>query len=55
VHPIKIEDAIDLSNQVIRRHHLIEIKRVEKLTLSALSPPHHRSLPSRIATQQRNH
>src|SRR5580704_15839882 len=55
VHPIKIENAVDLPNQMIRRHYLVEIKRVEKLTLAALSPSHHRSLPSRIAIQRRNH
>src|SRR5271169_2993147 len=48
VHPIKIEHAVDLPDQMICRHHLVEIERVEKLTLSVLSPPHHRPLP-RIA------
>ena len=48
VHPIQIEDAVDLPDQMIRRHYLVEIKPVEELTLSALSTPHHRPLP-RIA------
>src|SRR5271168_192306 len=46
VHPIKIENAVDLSHQMIRRHNLVEIERVEELTLSALSPSHHRPLPA---------
>ena len=46
VHPIQIENAVDLPDQMIRRHHLVEIKPVEELTLSALSPPHHRPLPA---------
>jgi hypothetical protein len=29
---------------MIRRHHLVEIKRVKELALSTLSPSHHRSL-----------
>src|SRR5580692_5790212 len=45
VYPIKIEDPVDLPNQMIRRHHLVEIERVEELTLSAPSPSHHRPLP----------
>jgi len=44
VHPIQIENAVDLSDQMIRRHHLIEIERVKELTLPPLSPPHHRPL-----------
>src|SRR5580658_562820 len=45
VHPIEIKNAVDLPDQMIQRHHLVEIERVEELTLSALSPPHHRPLP----------
>src|ERR1700722_18458527 len=45
VHPIKIKNAVDLSNQMIRRHHFVEIERVEQLTFCALSPSHHRPLP----------
>src|SRR6185437_10456287 len=45
VHPIKIKDPVDLPDQMIRRHQLVEIERVEELTLSALSPSHHRPLP----------
>src|ERR1700677_2921196 len=45
VHPIQVEDAVDLSNQMIRRHHLVEIERVEQLALPTLSLSHHRPLP----------
>ena len=45
VHPIKIENAVDLPDQMIRRHYLVEIERVEEFSLSAFSPPHHRPLP----------
>src|SRR4029079_14402765 len=55
VHPIKIENAVDLSNQMIGRHRLVEIERVEELTLPALSPPHHRPLPANRSPDQRNH
>jgi hypothetical protein len=30
---------------MIRRHHLVEIKRVKELPLSTLSPTHHGPLP----------
>ena len=36
---IKIKDPVDLPDQMIRRHHLVEIERVEKLTLSASRRP----------------
>ena len=39
----------------IRRYHLVEIKPVEELTLSALSPPHHRPLPANRSADPRNH
>ena len=47
MHPIKIENAVDLPDQMIRRHHVVEIDHVEELTLSALSPP-----PSSTASRQ---
>jgi hypothetical protein len=37
VYPIKIENAVDLPDQMIRRHHLVEIKRVEVLASSSRS------------------
>src|ERR1700739_3883285 len=55
VHPIKIENAVDLPNQMIGRHRLVEIERVEELTCSALSPPHHRPLPANRTPDSRNH
>src|SRR5215472_10438664 len=36
-------------------HHLVEIEGVEELTLSPLSPPHHRPLPANRVEIQRNH
>ena len=45
VHPIKIEHAIDLPDQMIGRYHLVEIERIKELALPLLSPPHHRPLP----------
>src|ERR1700741_4156980 len=55
VHPIKSEKAVDLPNQMIGRHRRVEIERVEELTLSALSPPHHRPLPANRSPDSRNH
>ena len=48
VHPIKIEHAIDLPDQMIGRYHLVEIERIKELALPLLSPPHHRPLPQII-------
>src|SRR5215475_2674507 len=49
VHPPEIENAVYLFNQMIWRHHLVEIKRIKELTLSTLASPHHGPLP-RITT-----
>ena len=45
VHPTQVENAVDLSNQMIWRHHLVQIKRIKELTLSAFPPTHHEPLP----------
>ena len=45
VHPTQIENTLDLSDQVIWWHHLVEVKRIKELALSAFPPPHHRPLP----------
>src|SRR5262249_20297210 len=45
----------DLSDQMIRRHYLVEIKRVKELLLSTLSPPHHGSTPANHLSIRRNH
>src|SRR5215471_263272 len=50
VHPTQIDHAVDLPDQMIRRHYLVEIKHVKELPLSTLSPPHHAPLP-RITSQ----
>src|SRR4029078_5667710 len=55
VYPTQIENAVNLPDQMIRRYHLVEIKPVEELTLSALSPPHHRPLPANRSAEPRNH
>jgi hypothetical protein len=49
VHPTQIENAIDLSNQMIRRHHLIQIERIKELTLPDFPPTHHEPLPANHA------
>ncbi len=36
VHPTQIENAIDLADQMVRWHHLVEIKRIEELDLDRL-------------------
>src|SRR5215831_19005153 len=40
---------------MIRRHYLVEIKRVKELLLSTLSPPHHGSTPANHLSIRRNH
>src|SRR6202521_5066524 len=45
VHPTQIEQTVDLPHQMIGRNHLVEIKRIEKLSLSIFPPPHHAPLP----------
>jgi hypothetical protein len=39
VHPTQVQQTVDLPYQVIRRHHLVEIKGVKELALTALLPP----------------
>src|SRR6266851_6324261 len=46
VHPAQIENAVDLPDQMVGRHYLVEIKRVEKLALSIPLPPHHWTAPA---------
>ena len=45
VHPAQIEQTVDLPHQMIGRNHLVEIKRIEKLSLSVFPPTHHAPLP----------
>jgi hypothetical protein len=51
----KVENGGNSSNWMIIRNGLIKTKRIEKLTLVVIEPPHHRSPPSRIASEQQNH
>ena len=45
MHPSEVENAVDLANQMIGWHHLVEIKRIKELTLSDFPPTHHALLP----------
>ena len=55
MYPRKVENRSNGSNWVIVRNGLIKTKRIEKLTLVVTEPPHHRSPPQRIASEQQNH
>src|SRR3954452_615000 len=55
VHLTQIEHGVDLPDQMIGGHDLVELKGVEKLALSLLSAPHHGPLPSMTESIQRNH
>jgi hypothetical protein len=55
VHPIKIDNTIDLAHQMIRRYHLVEIKRIKELPLPNFSPTHHEPLLPMSVSIQRNH
>lgn len=46
MYPAQIKQAIDLPDQMIGWNDLVEIKRIEKLSLSILPPPHHALLPA---------
>src|SRR6516164_4522956 len=45
VHPSQVENAVDLSNQMIWRYYLIQIKRIKELGLAYSPPTHHEPLP----------
>ena len=45
VDPTQIQQTVDLPYQMIRWDHLIQIKRIEELTLTILQPTHHAPLP----------
>jgi hypothetical protein len=46
MNPRQVEDASDLANEVVGRHHLLKAKTIKELTLLvAVEPPHHRSPP----------
>ena len=45
VNPTEIEHGVDLADQMVGRHHLDEIKGIEKLPLSVFPPPHHAPPP----------
>jgi hypothetical protein len=58
MHPVQIEQTVDLPHQMIGWDHLVEMKRIEKLSLLAFPTTHHAPLPqmtylkeSRIASR----
>ena len=55
VHPAEIEHCVDPANQMIRRHHLVEVELVEELALPIFPPTHHRRTPLTTASARRNH
>ena len=55
VHPTQVEQAIDLPYEVVRRHNLVEIKRIKELALTALLPSQHAPLPQMPVSTERNH
>src|SRR5262249_31881492 len=55
VHPVQFENTIDLAGQMIRWHHLVEIKRIKELTLPVFPSTHHAPLPQMSALKERNH
>src|SRR5665647_3671379 len=55
MHPTQIEHAIDLANQMVRRHNLVQIKGIKELALSILPPTHHATLPMMIDSVEWNH
>src|SRR5664279_8492 len=55
MHPTQIEQAVDLANQMIRRHHLIQIKGIKELALSVFPSTHHVPSPMMPASTERNH
>src|ERR1700756_5365273 len=54
VYPAQVEHGVDLSNQMIWRNHLVQIKRIKELTLPDFPPTHHEP-PPRIIAHRRNH
>src|SRR5262249_60210754 len=54
VYPVQVEHGVDLSNQMIWRNYLVQIKRIKELTLPDFPPTHHEP-PPRIIPHRRNH
>ncbi len=52
--PAEFEKGVDLAHEVVRRHHVVKIERVEELALPGLAPPHHGSPPPLTVRTQRN-
>ena len=45
VHPIEVENTVDLARKMVRWHNLVEFKGIKELALSAFPPTHHEPLP----------
>src|SRR5947209_16428770 len=54
MHPRKVENCSNCTDQVIFRDSILETKRIKQLLLLFQSP-HHCSPPTRIASEQGNH
>ena len=55
VDPTQIENCVDPANQVLSRHHLVEVELVEELALPIFPPTHHRRTPLTMPSARRNH
>jgi hypothetical protein len=53
--PRQVDNTSNGAHQVIVRHDLFEIERIEQLPLILADPPHHHPLPSMFASARRNH
>jgi hypothetical protein len=51
----KLDEPVDRPQEVVSRNVLFKRKRIKKLLLIMTESPHHGPLPSRIASQLRNH
>ena len=46
VNPTEIENAVDLADQMVQWHDLVEIKRIKELALLAFPSTHHEPSPA---------
>src|SRR4029077_1141508 len=51
VNPTEIENAVDLADQMVQWHDLVEIKRIKELALLAFPSTHHEPLSRRCPSQ----
>jgi hypothetical protein len=56
MHPTEVKNAVELADQMIGWHHLVEIKGIKELALPVLPPSHHPPLPPMTDSSiKRNH